>query len=304
MPPSGPGDSVHPWIAGPSIAAAPAQDLSAPLPGSGLPPTIAPAPSPFLSGDQSWRWQFLPEGLLYKAYLAGPRESRLSTTFVHQRSGDWTWDPTIGAHFGVLRYGNEDPLGPEGWQVDVEAAAFPRIRLDALHTMVAMDFRFGVPLTWRRGAWEWKFGYYHECSHLGDEYMVEQLSLARSNYMRDALVLGVAVRPIPLARFYAEADWAFVDDDGAKPWHFQFGVDVSPAQPNHGWPYPFLAINTRLREEVDFSGGLTVQTGLQWRSRANRLLRMGLQYFNGLSDQAQFTQQFEEQIGFGIWYDY
>lgn len=304
MPPSGPNDNVNAWVPGPSILPREALDPSPPALGSGAQAGPALPPSALLSGRESWRWQFLPEGLLYKNYLAGPRESRLGTNFVHQRSGGWTWDPTIGAHFGVLRYGNEDPLQPEGWQVDIEAAAFPRIRLNATHTMVSMDFRFGVPLTWRRGAWEWKFGYYHDCSHLGDEYMVEQHSLERSNYMRDALVLGVAVRPIPLARFYAEGDWAFVDDDGAKPWHFQFGVDVSPAQPNRGLPYPFLAINTRLREEVDYSGGLTVQTGLQWRSEANRLLRVGMQYFNGMSDQCQFTHQFEEQIGFGIWYDY
>ena len=31
---------------------------------------------------------------------------------------------------------------------------------------------------------------------------------------------------------------------------------------------------------------------------------LGMQYFNGMSDQGQFYKTFEEQIGFGLWYDY
>jgi len=29
-----------------------------------------------------------------------------------------------------------------------------------------------------------------------------------------------------------------------------------------------------------------------------------MQYFNGMSEQAQFFDKFEEQIGVGFWYDY
>ncbi len=264
----------------------------------------APTQVPFNLGAEAWTWQFLPEGLVYKPYLAGGRESRLATHFVHVRSGDWMWDPTIGGHVGVLRYGSESPLWPEGWQLDAEGAAFPRIRLDADHTLVSTDLRCGFPLTWRRGPLEAKFGYYHLSSHLGDEWMASHQSLQRLNYTRDSLVWGIGFRPIPLLRLYGEADWSFANDGGSEPWHFQFGADVSPVEPNQRFPYPFLAVNTALREEVDFSGNLTVQAGLQWRSQAGRLLRLGVQYFNGLSDQAQFFRQFEEQIGFGVWYDY
>ncbi len=305
MPASEPIENIGPEIMGPAIVPGYPADPSNPSSaGSGEPTAVIQVPPTSALVDDSWTLQFLPEGLMYKAYLAGGKESRLGTNFVHQRSGGWTWDPTIGTHIGLLRYGSRDSFWPEGWQVDAEAAVFPRIRLNELHTVVSMDYRFGIPLTWRRGPVETKFGYYHDCSHMGDEYMVEHQSLARSNYMRDSLVWGIAVRPAPVARLYAEADWAFVDDDGSKPWHFQFGLDLSPAEPNHGLPYPFLAVNTRLREEVDYSGGLTVQAGLQWRSEVGRLLRVGMQYFNGLSDQYQFYSQFEEQIGFGLWYDF
>ena len=67
---------------------------------------------------------------------------------------------------------------------------------------------------------------------------------------------------------------------------------------------PSFAINTRIREEVDFGGNMTVQTGLQWRGETGRLLRAGLHYFNGHTDQYQFFNEHEEQIGIGIWYDF
>ena len=41
-----------------------------------------------------------------------------------------------------------------------------------------------------------------------------------------------------------------------------------------------------------------------WRGNTGHLLRIGMQYFNGTSDQAQFYQTFEEQIGAGLWYDF
>ena len=39
--------------------------------------------------------------------------------------------------------------------------------------LVDNDYRFGVPLTARQGPFETKFGYYHLCAHIGDEYLLE-----------------------------------------------------------------------------------------------------------------------------------
>ena len=49
---------------------------------------------------------------------------------------------------------------------------------------------------------------------------------------------------------------------------------------------------------------MNVQTGWMWRGRSGHVCRVGMQYFNGLSDQCQFYRTFEEQIGVGLWYDF
>lgn len=254
------------------------------------------------AGGEPWTWQLLPSGVIYKAYLAAAREPRLGSQFVHMRAGGWVWDSTIGGHVGLLRYGDSSSAWPEGWQLDLEGAVFPRIALDERRDLVAADYRCGAPVTFRRGPLESKFGYYHVSSHLGDEFMLAHPAALPIHFTRDSLVWGVAVRPRDSLRLYAEADWSFHNDGGSKPWQFQFGVDYSPAEPSR--LAPFLALNSRLREDVDFSGNLTVQAGLQWRGQGGQLLRLGAHYFNGLSDQAQMFRDFEEQIGLGVWYDF
>ena len=278
----------------------------------GSPDPMTPAASPdanrfieqSLAGDDFWTWQLLPDGLMYRSYLAGNREPRLGSQFVHDRNQGWLWDATLGARVGLVRFGTEDPILPQGWQLDVEGAAFPRMSLDNDRDMVDCDFRAGIPLTTRQGPWEMKFGYYHYCSHIGDEYLLTHSGFIRDNYVRESLVLGLAAYLNPSLRLYGESSWAFYTDGQAKPWEFQFGIDFCSMEPTGGRGAPFFAINGHLHQETDFSGNLTIQTGWMWRGQSGRLVRIGMQYFNGLSDQAQFYNTFEEQIGAGIWYDF
>jgi hypothetical protein len=255
------------------------------------------------SSEEPWRWQLLPSGLMYRSYLAGGREPRFGSQWVHERNLGWLWDATLGGRVGLVRLGNTDPVLPEGWQLDFEGAAFVRMNLDHDRDVDDVDFRAGVPLTTRQGPWEMKFGYYHLSSHLGDEFLARNPGYPRINYVRESLVAGMAVY-LGCLRLYSEAGWAFHTDGGAEPWEFQFGADFVPLEPTGACGAPFFAINAHLRQENDFSGNMQMQTGWAWRGRNGQLLRIGMQYFNGLSDQYQFYNTFEEQIGAGAWYDF
>jgi hypothetical protein len=271
---------------------------------------ISATPDPqvdrLLNSDEPWHWQSMPDGLLYRSYLAGNREPRLGSQIVHDRNLGWLWDATVGGRVGLLRYGTDNSIWPQGWQFDIEGAAFPRLDLEHYEDLVAVDFRGGFLSTTRQGPFETKFGYYHLSSHLGDEYIIAHPNSlkTRLNYSRESLIAGLAVYANPSLRLYEEVGWAFQEDGGAKPWEFQFGIDYSSSEPTGTFGTPFFAINVHLRQENNFGGNMTVQTGWQWRGRSGHLLRTGMQYFNGMSDQYQFYNKFEEQIGFGLWYDY
>ncbi|MEN6458511.1 MAG: DUF1207 domain-containing protein [Thermoguttaceae bacterium] len=259
-----------------------------------------------LLGDEPWSWQLMPTGLMYKSYLAGWREPRLGMQIAHDAKEGWLWDSTLGGRVGLLRYGTDSELWPEGWQLDIEGASFIRMTLDPDHDrdVQAIDFRAGMPLTRRVGPWEMKLAYVHYCSHIGDEYMLSHPGFTRINYVRETLVFGLAAYLNPDFRVYSEAGWAFRVDGEAQPWEFQFGIDWSPAEPTNRWGAPFLAVNAHLRQENDFGGNLTVRTGWQWRGTSGHLFRIGMHYFNGLSEFGEFYNTYEEQIGFGIWYDF
>jgi len=263
-----------------------------------MPPVVEPL-------AEAWSWQILPDGLIYRSYLAGVKESRFAGHFFHEDERGWLLDATLGGRVAILRYGTTNPIAPEGWQLDLEGAAMPRLDLEREWDLVSADFRIGVPLTYGVGPWQYKFAYYHLSSHLGDEEIIATGSFAnRINFARDVLVLGVSYYATPSLRIYAEAGWAFFISGGSQPWEFQFGLDYSPAAPTTIRGAPFFAINGHLREEVDFGGNLVVQTGWQWRGVTGHLFRVGLHYFNGQSNQFEFFRQHEQQIGLGLWYDY
>jgi len=263
----------------------------------------------FSTGGDQWSWQVLPTDVLWQSYWAGAKEPRISAVVFEEFGNDVSLlDVSLGGRAAILRHGTARPAASgriEGWELQIEGAGLLRLNLDENWDLEAVDFRFGVPLVYGRDKWQWKFAYYHLSAHLGDEIIIRTGNLdERINYSRDALVVAFSYYPLPAWRWYAETEWAFFADDGADPWAFQFGLDYAQPGPTGRHGTPFLAINGHLRQEVDFGGNLVVQTGWLWRGKGNRTMRTGLHYQNGKSNQFEFFNQFEQQVGLGLWYDY
>lgn len=257
------------------------------------------------SWHDEWGVYGLPQGFIYRAYLASPKETRLGTALLNI-PGDSTamWDSTIGGKIALLRIGTRDPLRPRGFQVEVEASAQARLDLPEQNDVRATDYRFGLPFTWGDERHQWRFSYYHISSHLGDEFIDKTPGFPRFSQSRDALGLGYSHYLTDALRVYAEAGWAF-SSNASEPWEFQFGVDYAPRNPTGCYGAPFVAVNGHLRQELNYGGGFTVQGGWAWRSDMTPgLLRMGLHYYNGASTQYSFLPFHEQQMGGGVWYDF
>jgi len=263
-----------------------------------------------------------PDGYIYPTYLAAV-QNRLGGVINYDEHVNWIWDITLGGRAPLLRYGNRSALYPEGWQLDLEGSVHLRLALKQSMDMEANDFRFGLPLSYGTKVWQIRTGYYHVSTHEGDERILrnmvkDRINLStdtlnprygnkyRLNYYREALLFSYALRPTPNTRLYAEADYAVMRGERTKPWHFQFGAEYSPRYPAQGWRgTPFAAVNARLMQEHNFDGNLTLQTGWQWRGSRNELLRLGIQYFAGVSDQYSFiVHRREHKIGMAVWYDF
>lgn len=267
-----------------------------------LPPDAAFAAE---QAHEPWVWQWLPQGVIYRSYMAGVHEPRMA--FVASlEGGRCIWDPTLGGRVGLLRYGDFDPLRPQGFELDFYGAAVTRLDVDHRQDLDATDYVFGFPLTYGVDDTQYKFGYAHQSSHLGDELAIREPGTLdkRVNFVRDSLVLGMSHYPYPTWRLYGEMGWAFHTGGGAQPWEGQFGTEFSRPGPTGRRGTPFLALNGRMREEHNFGGDVTAQIGWLRRGDYGQTLRVGAQYYNGKSSQSQFFNTYEDQLGMGLWYDF
>jgi hypothetical protein len=242
--------------------------------------------------------------LLYRSYLAGPKEPRISSAFLEESDRGLIWDVTLGGHVGLWRYGTTDRVNPEGFQVDMAGAAFVRLDPEANTDVEGADFYFSLLATFREGPWSAKAGYYHVSSHLGDEFMLRNPGYARRNYVRDSAIAGLSFDVTEALRLYAEAGYAVGNEGGALPWEFQYGVEFSSTDTS-AWGGPYAAANGHTREDEGWITGVNVVSGWQWRgAESDRRFRMGLQYYHGPVLQFSFVGQSETLVGGGLWFDY
>lgn len=258
------------------------------------------------SSGEPWAWHLLADGVIYKSYLAAERDPRLSTMFLVDQDGNWVWDSALGGRASILRYGTFGSDKPQGWELQVEGAAFVRLLPEDERDVAAVDFRAGVLSAYRRDQFQWKFGYYHISSHLGDEFLLKNQGFDRLNYSRDAIVLGGGYFPTDNLRLYFEVGWAVIyTSGGAEPWEIQTGFEYETQGPTGLRGAPFFALNVHLREEVEWGGSINILTGWMWRGcHTDHTFRAGLQYYNGKNSQYSFLQDSQQLVGFGIRYDF
>ena len=107
--------------------------------------------------------------------------------------------------------------------------------------------------------------------------------------------------------FFLQRNRAFHTGETTDPLELQFGFEYTPPfDPRAStWQFrPFLASHAHLYEERDFGGYWATQTGVQWRSPTNSLLRLGVEFYVGGDDLYQFHTTYQKKIGGGIWYDF
>ncbi|MEO2092227.1 MAG: DUF1207 domain-containing protein, partial [Gemmataceae bacterium] len=164
------------------------------------------------------RITFLPNSLLWEPALAvkkDPRMQFLATSLKNYRS-NYTVDTWIGGTQGLWRF---EPEGADfAAQLDIFGLVQTRLSPDDL---MAADYRFGLPVTWRWGWWQGKIGYEHTSAHLGDELILHTGQQTRS-FAKDEVVLGLGRIIEDNLRVYGHIGYAF-----------QFQVpDVEPTTSN------------------------------------------------------------------------
>lgn len=252
-------------------------------------------------------FHLLPRALIYRSYAAGPREPRMSTVPFHEGTKGWLWDSTLGARVPVFRFGSADRKGerPTGWQVDVEGAALVRLDAELRRDLVSADFRAGVPFSYGTKLWQVKVAYYHLSSHLGDEFIDSNPGVPHKLYGRDAVVVGGSLFPREDLRLYAELAYSLQNGRDNGPLELQGGVDWVVSQLASRYGVPQLAVNLHARQDTTWGGAVAALAGYRLpASPTGPSLTLGLHLYYGRSNHAQFFDEVERQLGFGLWFDF
>jgi hypothetical protein len=257
--------------------------------------------------EQHLCWQLLPNGLLYKTYLAGEKEPRMQfVSYYDTKSKRKIWEAVLGGRAGLIRLSDPSVSNSDAFQLDLEGAVFARVLPEEVSAMLeGSDYRVGLYGTWKTDRLSYRAGYYHISAHVGDEYLIANPLFTRINYVRDSLLAGTAWEMNDSSRIYGEIGYALGIEGGAKPLEFQFGAEYTPLPTTQFTGAPFAAVNTHLREDFDFNGGVNIVAGWGWQGEeSKRRLRLGLNYYNGPSLQYEFFDRWENLVGGGIWLDY
>ncbi len=232
------------------------------------------------------------------AELRAPRMAVTGTTF-NNYTNDYTLDTSIGGTLGLVR---GEPAGMDAAvQLDMFAVVHTRLSPEDL---IASDYRFGFPVTFRRGDWQARVAYEHTSTHLGDEF-IENTGRRTVNFARDEVVFGVGRFFFDdYLRIYGTVSYAFFQDLEPKPepWRFDVGFQYVCPHPTGFAGAPFFAAHVEAPAYTDYNLNLTAQVGYVFANPLQRLanLRVYGQYYEGHSQFGQFYRDREKYFSVGL----
>jgi hypothetical protein len=279
---------------------------TAPPATSPLPTTAATPSGPAVETEVPRRGvEAFPKGLLFAPLIADPRWPHFSA--VYQRYHE---DARLGnaatASLGETIPLVRGPLGEKGgaWEVGIQAAVFSLFDMDAPSTdLVNSDYIVGFPFAYRIGNFSAMARYFHQSSHLGDEFLIEN-RVERVNLSYETVDLRLSYELTEWLRVYGGGGYIVRGDpDDLKPWSTEMGVEVrTPHAYFGGTLRPIAAVDVQYREQNDWHADLSVRAGVQLEkvSVFDRKIQLLAEYFNGYSPNGQFYRDKVEYIGFGI----
>jgi hypothetical protein len=253
--------------------------------------------SPIFVGDCSWTdhcFRVAPTSLLWQPPLANPREPRMSAKALRVE-GERVFDAAVGGQFGVLRI-SPNRCPDEGFQLDLFAAVFSRFRDGDLS---ALDYRFGAPLTYAAGDWQFKLAYEHTRNRIQGDVLTLAPDAAQE-FRREEVVFGVARTWGEILRAYGQVGATFSGTEAQKdePFRYNIGVEWADLRCTTPMGAPFAAVDFEARGDQNDEANVTIQAGWNWRGRVpGRGPRVAGEYHRGYSPFGQLFTQREDWYG-------
>jgi hypothetical protein len=290
--------------------------------------TVSPAAEPSATATPApVQSVLLPDNDVFRPLLADPREPRFYVDYRrvrfktntnvlaegHGRSID-VGLVGFGGAFGI--WGLRQPRGCDGVQVSLFGAVFAQFNLDTPSwDLLNADYIVGTELTGRRGRWSGRLRFYHQSSHLGDEFLLNfglANGVQRQNLSFESVDALLSVEDT-WWRLFAGGGLVVLSSNApdltSVPAFIQWGFELrGPVWEPWGW-----LENTRLRpvfggnfssvQATGWTPNASVNGGLEWSSpNGAHRARLLLDYERSSLLFGQFfferTQNFGAQLQF------
>lgn len=260
--------------------------------------------------------ELFPQGDFFRPLIADPKEATFFASMVGGRSpsrGSRTGSVAMGATVGVLRWGGDSE--PNGLQVGVRGGVFAQFDLTKQsHDLINADYLVGLPVTYRGGKFSARFQLYHQSSHLGDEFVVNN-QVERLNLSFEAIELLVARDFGPL-RAYGGGEYRFnrTPFDQLEHGLLHGGAEYRPATAVlgvAGWGAvrPIVAVDAKSWEQRGWAVGWSGRAGVELGPRgpgpgSARSVRFLVEVYDGPNPYGQFFFEDITSVGFGAHFTY
>ncbi len=255
-----------------------------------------------------------PSDDLFRPIMADPKQPQFFAIWQHSRSrADGSsinlGSVAIGENFGFYTRRN----GCDGWQIGLLTGIFAQFNLGEKNAqLINTDFNVGIPITWRSGNWSARLRYYHQSSHIGDEFLAANPGFKTLTFILEEVdaILSYDYRWL---RVYGGGGYLVhreptTIDRGKIQWGFEArapSIRTRIVEPflNRVIVTPVLSADFKSIQTHEWIIDTNVLGGFEWsRTGSHRRFRIMATYFHGHNPYGQFFDQKIESIGLGAYF--
>lgn len=249
----------------------------------------------------------LPRQVLFDPLLADPRWPHFSAAW-QDWGGRNGLDRVAAVSLGDAFSFYQAPAFDGRWGIGLQAAVFALFDLEApSKDLVNADYWVGLPLAWRSGDWEALARFYHQSSHLGDEYLLRSGENRRSrlNLSYEAVDLKLSRHFFDRAlRLYGGAGILFDQEpEDLKAGLAQWGMELrGPRTFARDLLRPVAAVDFQSLEETGWNVDVSARLGVELTSTqdSDYVVQLMLEYYRGRNPNGQFYTRETEFWGLGV----
>lgn len=268
-------------------------------------PAAAVESTATVQGAEAWQggkryveW-FSDKGRVFPILLADPREAYFRLGFGKTTSSETIWDMTFGGDVALLR--TKEPGGTDT-SLTVRGIIDPRFQFeDSSFQLQNTDFIGGLAYGWARDARAYEAFFYHESSHLGDDFTAER---ENNDFSREMLRLLASQRFDRLMIYGGPSFATRTTPSSIDGWVFiQGGGEYDFKVCNQDM---YAALDLKSKQENDWDVNASLQVGVELGNpeKVKNRQRVFVEFFTGHSEMGQFFNETESYVLLGVGYTF